>query len=125
MRSARLPLLMLLAYGAIVLGEGLVAAVNAGVGTDLSRAAITLAGVLWVVHGLQRGQAWAWWLTVGGATVFLVSVITALVLAASLQAQPSLTLSVYAKAGVLLAALVLLLPSATRRRYLAGRRGAD
>ena len=125
MFSARLPLLMLLAYGAIVLGEGLVAAVNAGVGTDLSRAAITLAGVLWVVHGLRRGQAWAWWLTVGGATVFLVSVVTALVLAASLQAPPSLALSVYAKAGVLLVALVLLLPSATRRRYLAGRSGAD
>lgn len=125
MRSARLPLLMLLAYGAIVLGEGLVSAVNAGVGTDLSRAAITLAGVLWVVHGLRRVQAWAWWLTVGGATVFLVSVVTALVLAASLQAQPSLGLSVYAKASVLLAALLPLLAPATRRRYLAGRREAD
>lgn len=116
---------MLLAYGAIVLGEGLVAAAKAGVGTDLSRAAITLAGVLWVVHGLRRGQAWAWWLTVGGATVFLVSVVTALVLAASLQAPPSLAPSVYAKAGLLLVVLVWLLAPGARRRYLAGRRGAD
>ncbi|WP_372696498.1 hypothetical protein [Immundisolibacter sp.] len=125
MLSDRLPWLLLLAYGAIAFGEGLVAALNAGVGTELSRAAITLAGVLWVVHGLRRGQAWAWWLTVGGATVFLVSVVTALVLAASLQVQPALTLSVYAKSGVLLAALVVLLPGDTRRRYLAGRHRTD
>lgn len=123
MSRPRLPLFLLAAYGLIVLGEGASSAFGSGVGTDLSRAVITVAGVLWLLHGLRRSQAWAWWLATGGATVFLISVSTALVMA-GLAGQPAnLPPSLYAKSALLLGVACLLLLPTSRRRYL-GRRDA-
>ncbi|ANX04401.1 hypothetical protein [Immundisolibacter cernigliae] len=123
MSPPRLPLFLLAAYGLIALGEGASSALDSGVGTDLSRAVITVAGVLWLLHGLRRAQAWAWWLATGGATVFLISVSTALVMA-GLAGQPAkLPPSLYAKSALLLGVACLLLLPASRRRYL-GRRDA-
>lgn len=123
MSPPRLPLFLLAAYGLIVLGEGASSALGSGVGTELSRAVLTVAGVLWLLHGLRRFQAWAWWLATGGATVFLISVSTALVMA-GLAGQPAnLPPSLYAKSALLLGAACLLLLPASRRRYL-GRRDA-
>lgn len=120
MSPIRLPLYLLAAYGLIVLGEGVRLALISGVGTDLSRAVITVAGVLWLLHGLRRGQAWAWWLATGGATVFLISVLTALLVAALDGAGARLPPTVLIKAVLLaVAAAALLLP--TSRRYYLGR----
>lgn len=123
MHLTRLPLFLLAAYGLIVLGEGASSAFRSGVGTDLSRAIITVAGVLWLLHGLRRVQAWAWWLATGGATVFLISVTTALVMAALAGKPANLPPSLYAKSVMLLGTACLLLLPASRRRYL-GRRNA-
>lgn len=121
MPLARLPLFLLATYGLIVLGEGVLSAFGSGIGTDLSRAVITGAGVLWLLHGLRRGQAWAWWLATGGATVFLISVATALVMAALAGKAANLPPSVYAKSILLLGTAGLLLLPASRCRYLGGR----
>ncbi len=121
MPLARLPLFLLAAYALIVLGEGALSAFGTGTGTDLSRAIITVAGVLWLLHGLRFGQAWAWWLATGGATVFLISVSTALVMAALAGRPANLPPSVYAKTALLLATACLLLLPASRRRYLGQR----
>lgn len=123
MHLTRLPLFLLAAYGLIVLGEGASSAFRSGVGTDLSRAIITVAGVLWLLHGLRRDQAWAWWLATGGATVFLISVTTALVMAALAGKPANLPPSLYAKSALLLGTACLLLLPVSRRRYL-GRRNA-
>ncbi len=123
MNLLRLPLFLLAAYGLIVLGEGASVAFGSGVGTELSRAVITLAGVLWLLHGLRRGQAWAWWLATGGATVFLISVLTALLVASLDGARPMLPPTLLAKTVLLAIATVLLLRPASRRHYL-GRRDA-
>lgn len=123
MPLARLPLFLLAAYALIVLGEGALSAFGSGTGTDLSRAVITVAGVLWLLHGLRFGQAWAWWLATGGATVFLLSVSTALVMAGLAGQSANLPPSLYAKSAFLLGAACLLLLPASRRRYL-GRRDA-
>ncbi len=119
MPLARLPLFLLAAYALIVLGEGTLSALGNGVGTELSRAAISVAGILWLLHGLRRHQAWAWWLATGGATVFLVSVATALVMAALAGTPANLPLSLYAKTALLLGTLGLLLRPANRRLYIA------
>ncbi len=118
-----MPLFLLAAYGLIVLGEGASTAFDSGVGTDLSRAIITVAGVLWLLHGLRHGQAWAWWLATGGATVFLISISTALVTAVLAGEPANLPPSLYAKSALLLGVACLLLLPASRRRYL-GRRNA-
>lgn len=123
MSPPRLALFLLAAYGLIVLGEGAVSAFGSGVGTELSRAVITVAGVLWLLHGLRRGQAWAWWLATGGATVFLISVSTALVMAGLAGSPANLPPTLYAKSALLLGVACLLLLPASRRRYL-GRRDA-
>lgn len=123
MPLVRLPLFLLAAYGLIALGEGALSAFGSGVGTELSRAIITVAGVLWLLHGLRREQAWAWWLATGGATVFLISVTTALVMAALAAKAANLPPTVYAKSALLLGAACVLLLPASRRRYL-GRRNA-
>jgi len=123
MSPPRLPLFLLAAYGLIVLSEGASSAFGSGVGTDLSRAVITVAGVLWLLHGLRRGQAWAWWLATGGATVFLISVSTALVMAGLAGSPANLPPTLYAKSALLLGVACLLLLPASRRRYL-GRRDA-
>ncbi len=125
MSLARLPLFLLAAYGLIGLGEGASSAFSSGVGTDLSRAIITLAGVLWLLHGLRREQAWAWWLATGGATVFLISVTTALVMAALAGKPANLPPSLYAKSALLLGTAWLLLLPASRRRYLGRRKAAS
>jgi hypothetical protein len=118
MYPPRLPLFLLAAYGLIVLGEGASSALDSGVGTDLSRAVITVAGVLWLLHGLRRGQAWAWWLATGGAVVFLISVATALLVAA-LDGRPAgLPPTLLAKTLLLAVAALLLLSPSSRRRYL-------
>ncbi len=123
MPLVRLPLFLLAAYGLIALGEGALSAFGSGVGTELSRAIITVAGVLWLLHGLRREQSWAWWLATGGATVFLISVTTALVMAALAAKAANLPPTVYAKSALLLGAACVLLLPASRRRYL-GRRNA-
>ncbi len=125
MSLARLPLFLLTAYGLIALGEGALSAFASGVGTDLSRSIITVAGVLWLLHGLRRDQAWAWWLATGGATVFLISVSTAVVMAALAGNAVDLPPSVYAKSVLLLGTAGLLLLPASRRRYLGGRAAAS
>jgi hypothetical protein len=114
----RLPLLLLAAYGLVVLAEGARAAMGSGVGTDLSRAVLTVAGVLWLLHGLRRGQAWAWWLATGGAVVFLISVATALLVAALDGRSLGLPPLLLAKTLLLAVAAVLLLRPSSRRRYL-------
>ena len=119
----RLPLFLLAAYGLIGLGEGAHIAFGSGVGTELSRGVLTLAGVLWLLHGLRRGQAWAWWLATGGAMVFLISVTTALVVSGLDGARLMLPPTVLAKTVLLAIATVLLLLPASRRHYL-GRRDA-
>lgn len=119
----QLPLFLLAAYGLIVVGEGTLSAFGSGIGTDLSRAVITGAGVLWLLHGLRRGQAWAWWLATGGAAVFLISVATALVMAALTGKSANLPLSLYVKSALLLGTAGLLLLPASRRHYI-GRRDA-
>lgn len=123
MSPPRLALFLLAAYGLIALGEGAASALRSGVGTELSRAVITVAGVLWLLHGLRRGQAWAWWLATGGATVFLISVLTALLVASLGGARPMLPPTLLAKTVLLAVATVLLLRPASRRHYL-GRRDA-
>ena len=123
MPPLRLPLFLLAAYALIVVGEGALSAFGSGTGADLSRAVITAAGMLWLLHGLRHGQAWAWWLATGGATVFLISVSTALVMAALAGKPASLPPSVYAKSALLLGTACLLLLPARRRHYL-GRRTA-
>ena len=123
MSLARLPLFLLAAYGLIALGEGALSAFGSGVGTDLSRAIITGAGVLWLLNGLRRGQAWAWWLATGGSIVFLISVSTALVMAALAGKAANLPPSAYAKSALLLGTAGLLLLPASRRLYL-GRHDA-
>ena len=117
----RLPLFLLVAYGLIVLGDGARVALGSGVGTELSRAVLTVAGVLWLLHGLRRGQSWAWWLATGGATVFLISVLTVLVVAGLDGAPPTLPPTLLAKTVLLAIATVLLLLPASRQHYL-GRR---
>jgi hypothetical protein len=125
MSPIRLPLYLLAAYGLIVLGEGARVALGSGVGTELSRAVITVAGVLWLLHGLRRGQSWAWWLATGGATVFLISVITALLVMSLDGAGARLPPTVLIKAVLLAgAAGALLLPS-SRRHYLGRHRAAS
>jgi uncharacterized membrane protein len=123
MSPIRLPLYQLAAYGLIVLGEGTRVALGSGVGTELSRGVLTVAGVLWLLHGLRRGQAWAWWLATGGATVFLISVLTALVVAGLGAERPTLPPTLLAKTVLLAITAVLLLLPASRRHYL-GRRTA-
>ncbi|MDD3651327.1 hypothetical protein [Immundisolibacter sp.] len=118
MSLIRLPLLLLGAYGLIALAEGAHVALGSGVGTELSRGVLTVAGVLWLLHGLRRGQAWAWWLATGGAVVFLISVATALLVAA-LDGRPAgLPPTLLAKTLLLAAAAVLLLRPTSRRYYL-------
>jgi hypothetical protein len=118
MPLTRLPLLLLAAYGLLVLAEGARAAMGSGVGADLSRAVLTVAGVLWLLHGLRRGQAWAWWLATGGAVVFLISVATALLVAALDGRSLGLPPLLLAKTLLLAVAAVLLLRPSSRRRYL-------
>lgn len=124
MSPMRLPLYLLAAYGLIVLGEGARVALASGVGTELSRGVLTVAGVLWLLHGLRRGQAWAWWLATGGATVFLISVLTALVAAGFGGARLTLPPTLLAKTVLLAITTVLLLLPASRRHYLGRRRAA-
>jgi hypothetical protein len=119
----RLPLFLLASYALVVLGEGARVALGSGVGTELSRAVLTVAGVLWLLHGLRRGQSWAWWLATGGATVFLISVLTALVMAGLGEARLTLPPTLLAKTVLLAITTVLLLLPASRRHYL-GRRAA-
>lgn len=119
----RLPLFLLASYALVVLGEGARVALGSGVGTELSRAVLTVAGVLWLLHGLRRGQSWAWWLATGGATVFLISVLTALVMAGLDEARLTLPPTLLAKTVLLAITTVLLLLPASRRHYL-GRRAA-
>lgn len=123
MSPIRLPLYLLAAYGLIALAEGAHVALGSGVGTELSRGVLTVAGVLWLLHGLRRGQAWAWWLATGGATVFLISVLTALVVAGLDGTRPALPPTLLAKTVLLAVTTVLLLLPASRRHYL-GRRTA-
>jgi hypothetical protein len=123
MSPPRLALFLLAAYGLIALGEGAASAFGSGVGTELSRAVITVAGVLWLLHGLRRAQAWAWWLATGGATVFLISVGIALLMAGWAGQPANLPPTLYAKSALLLGAAWLLLLPASRRRYL-GRHDA-
>jgi len=125
MPIARLPLFLLAAYALIALGEGALSAFGSGSGTDLSRAVITAAGMLWLLHGLRFGQAWAWWLATGGASVFLISVGTALVMAALAGKAVNLPPTVYAKSALLLGAACVLLLPASRRRYLGQRPAAS
>ena len=119
----RLPLFLLAAYALIVLGEGARISFGSGVGTELSRAVLTLAGVLWLLHGLRRVQAWAWWLATGGAMVFLISVFTMLVVTGLGGSPVTLPPTLLAKTALLGFATVLLLLPASRRHYL-GRRAA-
>lgn len=119
----RLPLFLLASYALVVLGEGARVALGSGVGTELSRAVLTVAGVLWLLHGLRHGQSWAWWLATGGATVFLISVLTALVMAGLGEARLTLPPTLLAKTVLLAITTVLLLLPASRRHYL-GRRAA-
>ena len=121
----RLPLFLLAAYGLIALGEGARLALGSGVGTELSRAVLTVAGVLWLLHGLRRGQSWAWWLATGGATVFLVSVATALLMMTLDGAGARLPPTVLVKAVLLAAVAGALLLPASRRHYLGHRRAAS
>lgn len=125
MTLIRLPLYLLAAYGLIVLGEGARVALGSGVGTELSRAVLTVAGVLWLLHGLRRGQSWAWWLATGGATVFLISVITALLVMKLDGAGARLPPSVLIKAVLLAGAAGALLLPASRRHYLGRHRAAS
>ncbi|MFZ5491522.1 MAG: hypothetical protein ACOY6E_03335 [Pseudomonadota bacterium] len=125
MTLIRLPLYLLAAYGLIVLGEGARVALGSGVGTELSRAVITVAGVLWLLHGLRRGQSWAWWLATGGATVFLISVATALLVMTLDGGGARLPPSVLVKAVLLAAAAGTLLLPASRRHYLGRHRAAS
>lgn len=120
----RLPMFLLAVYGLIVLCEGTRVALGSGVGTELSRAVLTVAGVLWLLHGLWHRQAWAWWLAAGGAIVFLISVITALVVASLEGIHGALPGVLIAKTCVLaVTAAVLILPT-SRRYYLGARRAA-
>ena len=125
MSPIRLPLYLLAAYGLIVLGEGARVALGSGVGTELSRAVLTVAGVLWLLHGLRRGQSWAWWLTTGGATVFLISVATALLVMTLDGVGARLPPTVLIKAVLLAAAAGTLLLPSSRRHYLGHRRAAS
>jgi hypothetical protein len=120
----RLPLFLLAAYGLMVLGEGARVALGSGVGTELSRAVLTVAGLLWLLHGLWYRQAWAWWLAAGGAIVFLISVVTVLVVASLDGTHGVLSSVLIAKTAVLaVTAAVLLLPT-SRRHYLGARPAA-
>lgn len=124
MLPVRLPLYLLAAYGLIAFGEGAHVALGSGVGTELSRAVLTAAGVLWLLHGLRLRQSWAWWLAVGGAVVFLISVVTAVVVATLDGAQGWLSGVLMAKTALLAVTAFSLLLPASRRHYLGGQQRA-